>query len=55
MKPVGIEVTINAPLERVYAKAVDIENTPKVFPQIVRIEMLNAPRDAAGLAEVGTR
>jgi uncharacterized membrane protein len=47
MKPVEIEVTINAPLERIYAMAVDIENTPKVFPQIVRVEMLNTPRDAA--------
>ena len=55
MKPVEIELTINAPLARIYAMAVDIENTPKVFPQIVRVEMLNAPRDAAGLAEVGTR
>lgn len=55
MKPIQLETTINAPLERVFAMATDIENTPKVFPKILRIEMLNSPRDAARLADVGTR
>lgn len=46
---------VGAPANRVRRLALDIENTPKLFSQIVSIEMLASPKDAEGLAAVGTR
>lgn len=55
MKPIVLQESIAAPRERVFAIATDIENTPQVFSQIVRVEMIAAPKDSAGLSDVGTR
>jgi hypothetical protein len=55
MATIIITEDIAASAERVRRLALDIENTPKLFPQIVKIEMLASPKDAAGLADVGTR
>lgn len=55
MKPISLSEEVGAPAARVRRLALDIENTPKLFPQIVSIEMLASPKDADGLAAAGTR
>jgi hypothetical protein len=55
MATITFSEDIAAPAARVRRFALDIENTPRLFPQIVKIEMLASPKDAEGLAAVGTR
>ena len=55
MATITLTEDIAAPAARVRRLALDIENTPTLFPQITKIEMLASPKDADGLAEVGTR
>jgi hypothetical protein len=55
MATITLSEDIAAPAARVRRLALDIENTPRLFPQIVKVEMLASPKDAEGLAEVGTR
>lgn len=48
MKGIQLTENITAPVDRVFAAAIDIPNTPKIFPQIIRIEVLTPGPIAPG-------
>lgn len=55
MEDITLEIDVAAPKDRVHRLALDFQNTPSLYPKIVGIEMLASPKDASGLAGVGTR
>ncbi|QOI99313.1 MAG: SRPBCC family protein [Phycisphaeraceae bacterium] len=55
MATITLVEDIGAPAAAVRRLALDIEGTPKLFPQITKVEMLASPKDGEGLAGVGTR
>lgn len=56
MADIRLTERITAPADRVFAVASDIAGTPKIFPQIVRIEMLaKADRPQVGMRWRETR